>query len=77
MGANPSRISTSIDNYQLVKEKLRQFESAQTRGDDNPLPTRRGISAVVTAYVNHMRTIKKANTSKKRPPKPGQDCRGR
>jgi integrase len=63
VGASQRRISTSTDNYQLAKEKLRQFESAQMRGDDNPLPTRTDISAVVTAYVNHMRTMKTAKSA--------------
>jgi hypothetical protein len=59
------RISTNTDSYQLAKEKLRQFESAQMRGDDNPLPTRTDISAVIKAYVNHIRIVK---TPKSAPP---------
>jgi hypothetical protein len=52
------RVSTSSDVLQVAKEKLRQFESAQARGDALPLPTRTPIADVVTAYVEHIRTIK-------------------
>ena len=52
------RITTGTDSLQLAKEKLRQFESGQFRGDDNPLPTRTPIVDIVTAYVNHIRAIK-------------------
>lgn len=34
------RISLNTDSYQLAKEKQRQFESAQARGDFNPLPAK-------------------------------------
>ena len=34
------------------KEKLRQFESAQLRGDDSPLPTPTPISQVGVAYAS-------------------------
>ena len=67
VGANQRRISTGTDSYQLAWEKLRQFELAQHRGDDNPLPTRTPIADIVSAYVAHIRM--------KRPPKPGQDRR--
>jgi hypothetical protein len=52
------RVSTATDVLQIAKEKLRQFESAQARGDALPLPTRTLIADVVTAYVEHIRTIK-------------------
>ena len=52
------RKSLDTDSLQLAKEKLRQFESAQLRGDDNPLPTRTSIPEVVEAYVSHIRTMK-------------------
>jgi hypothetical protein len=57
VGTVQKRISTGTNSYQLAKEKLRQLESAQLRGDDNPLPTRTPIADVVTAYVNHIRTV--------------------
>jgi integrase len=57
------RVSTGTDCAQIAKEKLRQFESAQYRGDDNPLPTRSSISDVVEAYVSHIRTVKTAKSA--------------
>ncbi|HTL31412.1 MAG TPA: hypothetical protein VL282_19415 [Tepidisphaeraceae bacterium] len=54
------RVSTGTDVLQLAKEKLRQFESAQMRGDGNPLPTRTPIAQIVGHYVTHIRTIKTA-----------------
>jgi len=63
VGTNQRRLSTNTDSFQLAKEKLRQFESAQMRGDDNPLPTKTDIAAVVTAYVNHIRTVKTAKSA--------------
>ena len=52
------RVSTGTDSEQIAKETLRQFESAHFRGSDNPLPTRTPITDVLTAYVNHIRTVK-------------------
>lgn len=47
--------SLGTDSFQLAKEHLRQFESAQLRGDPNPLPTRTPIGEIVEAFVEHMR----------------------
>jgi integrase len=52
------RVSTGTDSEQIAKEKLRQFESAHFRGNDNPLPTRTPIAEIITAYVSHIRTVK-------------------
>jgi hypothetical protein len=41
-------------NYQLAKEKLRRFESAQARGESS-LPTKTPIADVLSAYVAHTR----------------------
>ena len=64
VGTVQKRISTGTSSYQLAKEKLRQFESAQLRGDDNPLPTRTPIADVVTANVAHIRTVKTAKSAR-------------
>ncbi|HEY4329761.1 MAG TPA: tyrosine-type recombinase/integrase [Phycisphaerae bacterium] len=56
-GGKQKRIKAS-DNYQIAKEKLRRFDSAEARGEANPLPTQTPVAEVVTAYVNHIRTIK-------------------
>ncbi len=57
------RLSTGTDNYQLAKEKVRQFDSAQMRGDGNPLPTRTPIADVVGRYVDQMRTRKTSKSA--------------
>ncbi len=62
-GRTIRRSSLRTDSLQLAKEKLRQFESAQLRGADNPLPTRTAIAQVVTAYVQHIRTLKTAKSA--------------
>lgn len=62
-GGKERRLSLDTDNIQLAKEKLRQFESAQLRGDDSPLPTRTPIAQVVQAYVEHIRTHKTAKSA--------------
>jgi hypothetical protein len=58
------RLSLDTDNLQLAKEKLRQFESAQLRGDDRPPPTRTPIAQAVQAYVNHIRTKRTAESAR-------------
>jgi integrase len=53
-GKTKRRRSLGTDSEQLARERLRQFESAQLRGVDNPLPTRTAIGEVVRAYIKHM-----------------------
>jgi hypothetical protein len=57
------RIATGTSSFQIVKEKLRQFEGALARGDDSSLPTRTSIPAALTAYVGHIRTVKTAKSA--------------
>ena len=52
------RRSQRTDSVQIAKEKLRQYQSAQLRGEDIPLPTRTSIAQVVGEYVRHIRTFK-------------------
>lgn len=52
------RWSLRTDSLQIAKEKLRQYESAKLRGLDNPLPTRTPLPDLLTAYVEHIRTVK-------------------
>lgn len=54
-GAKKRRRSLRTDSLQIAKEKLRQFESAQFRGDGIGLPTRTPIGQVVAAYIEHMK----------------------
>ena len=58
VGGTEIRTSLDTDSFQIAKERQRQFESAQLRGEDIPLPTRTPITDFVTAYVNHIRTVK-------------------
>jgi integrase len=63
LGGKERRRSLDTDSLQLAKEKVRQFESAQLRGYDSPLPTRSSIAEVVEAYVSHIRTMKTAKSA--------------
>ena len=57
------RRSLRTRSKQLAKEKLRQFESAEFRGDDAMLSTRTPIPAALDRYVNHIRTEKTAKSA--------------
>lgn len=57
------RVSTGTDSFQIAKEKLRQFESSQARGDHLPLPTKTPIADVVAAYAAHVRAVKTAKSA--------------
>lgn len=63
-GNTKRRRSLKTDSLQIAKERLRQFESAQLRGDDSPLPTRTPIGEVVAAYIAHSATHKTRNSLK-------------
>ena len=59
VGTQQRRISTETDSFQRAKEKLRQFETAQARGDITcGLPTKTPIAEVLTEYVDHIRSAK-------------------
>lgn len=57
--------SLGTDNYQIAREKQRQFESSLARGEDSPLPTRTPIPEVLEKYVAYVRAVK--------PPKSAQN----
>lgn len=63
VGGKRRKVSTNTENYQLAKEKLRQFESAEARGENSPLPTKTPINDVLTAYVVHLRATKTAKSA--------------
>jgi integrase len=54
-GPAKRRKSLKTDSLQIAKEKLRQFQSAQFRGDGCPLPTRTPVGDIVAAYIDHMK----------------------
>jgi hypothetical protein len=53
-------VQITLTNYQLVKETLRQFESAQTLGDDNPLPARTDMASAQFVRSRHFCVPKRA-----------------
>src|SRR3954451_24730564 len=63
IGSKKRKVSTDTENYQLAKEKLRQFEAAQARGDLSPLPTKTPIVDVLTSYVAHIRATNTAKSA--------------
>jgi len=52
------RISLQTSLLQVAKEKVRLYESAQFRGDENFLPTKTPLSDIVNVFVEHIRTYK-------------------
>jgi integrase len=58
VGARQKRVSLRTSSLQIAKERIRQIESAQLRGEGNPLPTRTPIADIVTVYVEHIRQHK-------------------
>ena len=62
IGTQQRRISTETGTFQIAKEKLRQFESAEARGDSS-LPSKTPIADVLTAYVAHIRATKTAKSA--------------
>ncbi len=63
VGKKQKRISLNTQSYQIAKEKLRQFESAQFKGHDLPMPTKTPLADILSRYVRHVRTIKTAKSA--------------
>lgn len=63
LAGKKKRIATGTESLQIAKEELRQFESAQARGEDSPLPSKTPITNVLTAYVTHIRATKTAKSA--------------
>ncbi len=62
-GRKQRRLNLHTDSFQIAKEKLRRFESAQLEFGDIPLPTRTPVAAILTAYVEHIRNVKTAKSA--------------
>lgn len=58
VGGSKKRMSLNTQVLQVAKEKIRKLESAQMRGDSNPLPTKTHLSDIVDKYVKHVRNMK-------------------
>lgn len=56
------RVNLKTDSYQIAKEKLRQFESAQARGDLNPLPTKTPLADILEKFIKFLETFKTAKS---------------
>lgn len=61
-GKKINRRSLETTSYQIAKEKLRQFESAQARGDANPLPTKTPLADILEKHVRFLETFKTAKS---------------
>lgn len=57
------RVCLETTNYQIAKEKLRQIETQQAMGKENPLPTRTPIGIIVERYIQHIRAHKTAKSA--------------
>lgn len=55
--------SLGTASLQIAKEKLRQFESSQANGTQNPLPGRTPLAEVLQAYCQHIRATKTAKSA--------------
>ena len=62
-GKKINRRSLDTTSLQVAKEKLRQFESAQFRGDATPLPTKTPLDKIINEYVRYMETTKTAKSA--------------
>lgn len=58
-GRKQKRVCLHTDSLQIAREKVRQIESAQFKGEDNPLPTRTQLADVLTAYVDYLQAVKR------------------
>jgi len=58
VGGSKKRVSLNTQVLQVAKEKIRQLESAQIRGDNNPFPTKTPLAEIVDKYVKHIRNMK-------------------
>jgi integrase len=62
-GTRARRVSTGTALLQVAKEKLRQFESAQARGEQLPLASKTPAPEMIGAYVRHIRSVKTAKSA--------------
>lgn len=62
VGGHKHRASLQTDSLQIAKERIRQIESAQVRGDNNPLPTKTPLADILDRYVQFMETFKTAKS---------------
>ena len=61
VGGKERRKSLGTTSYQVAKTKLRKLESSIDSGKENQQPTKTPLPDIVSAYIDHMRTIKTKN----------------
>lgn len=57
-GGKQIRKCLDTESLQIAKEKIRQIESALSRGAEIPLATKTPIAEVVAAYAEYLRSVK-------------------
>jgi len=62
-GGKQKRVSLGTSCKQIAKEKMRRLESAVAQGENNSLPTRTSLANVLTAYVRHIRAVKRPKSA--------------
>lgn len=63
LGSRQKRVCLRTESLQVAKEKLRALESSLACDGTTGLPTRTPIAEVLTAYVQHIRTVKTAKSA--------------
>lgn len=63
VGRREKRVSLGTTSLQIAKEKKRKIESRLAHGEINPLPTKTPVEEIVTAYVDHIRTVKRPKSA--------------
>jgi capsule polysaccharide export protein KpsC/LpsZ len=58
IGSRIKRRSLRTTSTQIAREKLRQFESAQFKGEELAGPTRTKLNDILTRYAEHVRVTK-------------------
>jgi len=58
-------VSLQADSRQIAKAKRRELEAALDRGQGSPLRARTPLEQAVTAYVQHIHTVKTKGSAKK------------
>jgi integrase len=63
LGSRQKRVCLRTESLQVAKEKMRALESRLAQDGTTGLPTRTPIAEVLTAYVQHIRTVKTAKSA--------------
>lgn len=64
-GERQRRICLHTTSLQVAKEKVRQIESAQYRGNEIPLATKTPLPKLLTAYVEYLEAVKRPRNVQK------------